>query len=140
MYINFCSQNVYIYFLSYMDTCIVIIIYCQRHFLLLLVNNIVYINFFGGPIYLQQISVFMQDLKFGSVADLAVQLFNKIKRKKMMEEDEELEKTCFSVFPHVSHVMSKYTGKFVIFWYVLDIYVSRNENNLKLKVKSEFSF
>ena len=39
-----------------MDTCIPIIMYCQRLFLLFtgLVNNIVYIfNFFGRPIYLQ---------------------------------------------------------------------------------------
>ena len=30
-------------------------------------------------------------------------------------------------------------SKFVIFRYVLDIYVSRNGNNLKLKVRSKFS-
>ena len=34
MYINFRSQNFYIYFFSYMDTCIAIIMYCQRLFLL----------------------------------------------------------------------------------------------------------
>ena len=38
------------------------------------------------------------------------------------EEDKEHQKTCFAVFP-----------------YVLDIDVTRNGNNLKLKVKSEFS-
>ena len=32
--------------------------------------------------YLQRISVFMQNLKFGGVTVLAVQLFNKIKKKK----------------------------------------------------------
>ena len=32
-----------------MDTCSAIIMYCQRIFFCLLVNNIVYINFFGGP-------------------------------------------------------------------------------------------
>ena len=38
------------------------------------------------------------------------------------EEDKEHQKTCFAVFP-----------------YVLDIDVTRNGNNFKLKVKSEFS-
>ena len=32
--------------------------------------------------YLQRISVFMQNFKFGGVSFLAVQLFNKIKRNK----------------------------------------------------------
>ena len=52
-----------------------------------MVNNIVYINFFRGPIYLQQISVFMKIFKFGGVTGLAVQLFNKIKRKKKMKNN-----------------------------------------------------
>ena len=38
-------------------------------------------NFFRET-YLQRISVFMQNFKFGGVTVLAVQLFNKIKRKK----------------------------------------------------------
>ena len=41
----------------------------------------------------------MQNFKFGGVTVLAVQLFNKIKRKKKnKEEDKEHEKTCFAVF------------------------------------------
>ena len=74
-----------------MDTCIAIIIYCQRLFLLF-----TGLNFLGG-IYLQPISVFMQNFKFGGVTVLAVQLFNKTKPKKKGEE--ELERTCFAVFP-----------------------------------------
>ena len=67
---------------------------------------------------------------------MAVQLFNKIKRKKKMVK----KNTCFSVFPtcYVKIHIAIF-GKFVIFSYVLDIYVSRNGNNLKLKVRSEFS-
>ena len=49
--------------------------------------------FFPGGTYLQRISVFRQNVKFGGVTVLAVQLFNRIKRKK------NLKKTCFSVFP-----------------------------------------
>ena len=58
----------------------------------------------------------MQNFKFGGVMVLAVQLFNKIKKKK--------KKLC--IF-------------WIKFWYALDIDVSRNGNNLKLIVKSEFS-
>ena len=56
-----------------MDTCIAIIMYCQRLFL--------WFTFFFQVTYLQRISVFMQHFKFGGVTVLAVQLFNKIKRK-----------------------------------------------------------
>ena len=79
---------------------------------------------------------------------LAVQLFNKIKRKKKKKKKKNKEKkktknmkkhekTCFNVFPgcyveiHLSLVN--------FFWYVLDIDITRNGNNLKLKVKYEFS-
>ena len=65
-----------------MDTCIVIIMYCLRIFLLftgkqhcLLKNNF-------WVTYLQRISVFLQNLKYGDVTVLSVQLFNKIKKKK----------------------------------------------------------
>ena len=39
-------------------------------------------KFFFRGTYLQWISVFIQNFKFGGVTVLAVQLFNKIKRKK----------------------------------------------------------
>ena len=74
----------------------------------------------------------MQNLNFGGVSVLAIQLFNKIKRKKKMKN---LKKHVSLYFPHV---MSK-IHFFGYFLYVLDIYVTRNGNNLKLKVKSEFS-
>ena len=38
----------------------------------------------------------MQNFKFGGVTVLAVQLFNKIKRK---EKTKNMKKTCFAVFP-----------------------------------------
>ena len=55
-------------------------------------------------------------------------------------EDEELEKTCFSVFP-TCYVKKRlkihlFLVNLSFFGCVLDIYVSINGNNLKLKVKS----
>ena len=84
--------------------------------------------------YLQRISVFMQNFKFGGVSFLAVQLFNKIKRKKKK-----------NLKKHVSVFSTCYVKIYLfllnlLLFFVLYIYVSRNGNNLKLKVKSEFSF
>ena len=53
--------------------------------------------FFGGSTYLQ--SVFMQIFKFGGVTVLAVQLFNKIKRK---EKKKEKKKKTNNMKKHVS--------------------------------------
>ena len=87
-----------------MDTCIAIIMYCLRLFFCLLVNNIVYIeNIFRGT-YLQRISVFMQNLKFDGVTVLAVQLFNKIWKKKK-KKTKNMKKHVSLYFPDV---MSKY--------------------------------
>ena len=66
---------------------------------------------------------------------LAVQLFNKIKKKKRRKEEKNKHVSLY--FPHVMS-NSFIFGKFVIL-YVLDIYVSRNGIILKLKVKSIFS-
>ena len=86
--------------------------------------------FFQGT-YLQQISVIMQNFKFGGVTVLGVQLFNKIKWKKKTKN---FKKLCFAVFPNIF-------GKICYFCiYVLDIDDTRNGNNMKQKVKSEFSF
>ena len=52
-----------------------------------------FLNIFVGT-YLQLISVFMQNYKFGGVKVLAEQLFNE-----GGEEDKEHEKTSFAVFP-----------------------------------------
>ena len=79
-----------------MDTCIAIIMYCQRLFLLF--TGTLHKHFFRGT-YLQTISVFLQNFKFGGVTVLAVQLFNKIKRKKEKEKKtKNMKKTCFAVF------------------------------------------
>ena len=65
-----------------MDTCIAIIMYYLRLFLLFTgKQHCLLTNFFRGT-YLQRISVFMQNFKFGGVTVLAVQLFNKIRKKK----------------------------------------------------------
>ena len=49
MYRNFRSQN-FLYFLSYMDTCIAIIMYCPRLFLLITgKQQCLHYFFFGGP-------------------------------------------------------------------------------------------
>ena len=77
-----------------MDTCIAIIMYCLRLFLLFTGKQHCLLKKFFRGTYLQRISVFMQNFKFSAVMVLAVQLFNKIK-----EEEEEHEKTCFAVFP-----------------------------------------
>ena len=85
-----------------MDTCIAIIMYCQRLFLLFTgKQHCLHKHFFRGT-YQQRILVFMQNFKFGGVTVLAVQLFNKIKRKKKTKNKKK----------HVSlyflDVMSKY--------------------------------
>ena len=41
----------------------------------------------------------MQNFKFGGVKVLVVQLFNKIKRKKLDEKTKNMKKHCFAVFP-----------------------------------------
>ena len=55
---------------------------------------------------------------------LAVQLFNRIKK---------------NLKKYVSLCCSHVRSKIHLFLSVLDIYITRNGNNLKLKVKSEFS-
>ena len=105
MYINFRSQNSY--FFSYMDTCIAIIMYCQSYFCCLLVNNIFYINNFGGNLPAMHISVCMQNFKFGGVTVLAVQLFNKIKQK---------EKKTKNLKKHVSLCFQDVMSKYIYIW------------------------
>ena len=68
-----------------------------RLFLLFLIN-IVYIKKKILGTYLQRISLFMQNFKFGGVTVLAVQLFNKIKRKKKMKN---MKKHVSLYFPDV---------------------------------------
>ena len=83
MYRNFCSQNFYT-FLVIWTTCIAIIMYCLRLFLLFTGKQHCLLKQFFQGTYLQRISVFMQNFKFGGVTVLAVQLFNKIRKKKKM--------------------------------------------------------
>ena len=64
---------------------------------------------------------------------MAVQLFNKIKRKK------EKTKNTKNMFRCISQMLCQNIFIFGFFLYVLNIDVTRNGNNLKLKVKSEFS-
>ena len=61
-------------------------------------------QFFRGT-YLQRISVFMQNLKFGGVTVLAVQLFNKIKKNKKTK----------NMFRCISRILCRNTFIFVKF-------------------------
>ena len=83
----------------------------------------------------------MQNFKFGDVMVLAVQLFNKIKRKKKKKKKKKTKNMKKHVSLYCPDVISKYIYFCWIysFLYVLDIDITRNGNNLKLKVKSEFS-
>ena len=125
------------YFFSYMETCIAIIMYCQRLFLLFTGKQYCKkIFFFRGPTCNEY--VFMQNLKFGGVMVLAVQLFNKRKKEKKTKN---LKRTCFAVFPRC-YVEIHFLGEFILFLcfvFFFVCFVTRNGNNLKLKVKSEFS-
>ena len=86
-----------------MDTCIAIIMYCPRLFLLFTgKQHCLHKKIFRGT-YLKRISVFMQNFKFGGVTVLAVQLFNKIKKKK--KKTKNMKK---HVSPYFQDVMSKY--------------------------------
>ena len=58
--------------------------------------------------YLQRISVFMQNFKFGGVTVLAVQLFNKIKKKK--------KKKTKNMKKHVSLYFPDVMLKYIYFW------------------------
>ena len=91
-----------------MDTCIVIILYFQRLFLLFTgKQHCLHKHFFRGA-YLQRISVFMQNFKFGGVTVLAVQLFNKIKKKK--------KKKTKNMKKHVSLYFPDVMSKCIYFW------------------------
>ena len=73
----------------------------------------------------------MQNFKFGGVTVLAVQFFNKIEQKKKT-------KNMKNMFRCISRMLGRNTfifGEFILFLYVLEIDVTRNGNNLKLKVK-----
>ena len=65
--------------------------------------------------YLQQISVFMQNFKFGGVTVLvlSVQLFNKIKRKKKKKMNKNLKKYMFLCISNMLCQNSFNFGKFV---------------------------
>ena len=65
-----------------MDTFIAIIMYCLRLFLLFTGKQHCLHKKNFRVTYLQRIYVFMQTFKFGCVTVLAVQLFNKIWKKK----------------------------------------------------------
>ena len=64
-----------------MDTCIAIIMFAGGYFCCLLVNKILYIKYFFGDLPAMNICLHAK-FKFSGVTVLAVQLFNKIKRKK----------------------------------------------------------
>ena len=93
-----------------MDTCIAIIMYCQRLFLLFIGKQHCLHKHFFGETYLQLISVFVQNFKFGVVTVLAVQLFNKIKWKKKVK------KKTKNMKKHVSLYFRGVMSKYIYFW------------------------
>ena len=74
------------------------------------------------------------NFRFSDVTDLAVQLFEKVKRKK--KKIKNLRKNIFLSIYHI--LCQTYLGKFFLF-FMFKLFFNRNGNNLKLKVKSEFS-
>ena len=76
---------------------------------------VVYIKKISGT-YLQRISVFMQNFKFGGVTVLvlSVQLFNKIKRKKKKKMNKNLNKYMFLCISNMLCQNSFNFGTFVI--------------------------
>ena len=84
-----------------MDTCIAIIIYCPRLFLLFIgKQHCLHKNIFGG---LPAINICLHaKFKVGGVTVLAVQLFNKIKRKK--KKTKNMKKHVSLYFPDVTYV------------------------------------
>ena len=112
-----------------MDTCIAIIMYCLRLFLLFTgKQHCLHLKKIRGT-YLQRISVFMQNLKFGGVVVLAVQLFNKIKKKKSK-----------NMFHCISQMLCRNTFIFVEFIpFCMFLTLMSLEMKITVKVKSEFS-
>ena len=96
---------------------------------------VVYIKKNSGDLPAKNICLHAK-FKFGDVTVLAVQLFNKIKRKKKKKKTKNMK----NMFVHcISRMLCRNTYIFVefipFFWYVFDIDVTRNGNNLKLKWK-----
>ena len=95
-----------------MDTCIAIIMYCLRLFLLITSKqHCLFKKFFRGT-YLQRISVFMQNVKFGGVTVLAVQLFTRFGRRRRRSGEEEDMKNMFRC---ISRMLCRNTFIFVEF-------------------------
>ena len=103
MYINFRSQNFYT-LLSYMDTCIAIIMYCQRLFLLFTCKQHCLHTFFSGDLPATNICLHAK-FQVWWCYGFGRQLFNKIKRKKMKN----LKKHVSLYFPHV-------ISQYIYFW------------------------
>ena len=82
-----------------MDTFIAIIMYCLMVFLLFTGKQHCLLKTIFRGTYLQRIYVFMLNFKFGGVKVLAVQLFNKIKKKK--KKTENMKKHVSLYFPDV---------------------------------------
>ena len=88
-----------------MDTCIAIIMYWPRLFLLFIgKQHCLHKKKFVG----HTCNEFMQNFKIGSVTVFAVQLFNKIKRKK--------KKTTKNMKKHVSLYFPDVMWKYIYFW------------------------
>ena len=93
-----------------MDTCIVIIMYCQRLFLLFTGKQHCLRNFFSGDLPATDICLHAK-FKIGGITILAVQISSTNYAEEGEEEEEvkQLEKTCFAVFPRCY-------VKYIYFW------------------------
>ena len=94
---------------------------------------------FGGP----TCNEYLSSCKISSSVVfmlLAVQFFNKIKRKEKKKKKKTKNKK--DMFRCISRMLCRNTfifREYILFWYILDIDVTKNGNNSKPKVKSEFS-
>ena len=90
-----------------MDTCIAIIMYCQRLFLLFTLKKI------KRNLPATNICVHAK-FQFGGVTVLAVQLFNKIKKKKRKKKKKKMMKK--NLKKHVSLYFPHVISKYIYFW------------------------
>ena len=92
--------------------------------------------FFGGP----TCNEYLSSCKISSLVVLRFWQYSSSTRLNVRRRRrrQRTQRTSFAVFPGC-YVENIYFWRIYSFLYVLDIDVTRNGNNLKLKVKSEFS-
>ena len=115
---------------------IAIIMYCQMLFLLFTSKqHCLHTFFWGGPTF----NEYLSSCKISSLVMLWFWQYSSSTRLSVKGEDKEHEKKCFAVFPGCYGKLHLFLVNLFFFLHVLDNDVTRKGNNLKLKVKSEFS-